>query len=157
MPDFRVFEMEERHLAQAYPLARSAAGITSSRWQEFARDTIAAGGGVLGAQAEDSCLYGLAVFRVQRTLRHGEALCVELLAAVDLAPNRPVRAALCTRLDAIARLRGLASILVTLTPGCPVIRWNDGELVAETLGYLRQLAPRKTGTDLKSCPIGRGR
>ena len=60
MPDFRVFELEERHLALAYPLARSASAVSEAGWHAFARETIAAGGGVLGIEAEDHCLYGLA-------------------------------------------------------------------------------------------------
>lgn len=152
MPDFRVFELEERHLAQAYPLARSAAGITAARWHAFAHETIAAGGGVLGIEAEDHCLYGLAAFRVQRTLRHGDALCVELLAAIDLAGNRPVRGALCSRLDEIARARGLASILVTLAPGCPPLGWTNGDLVADTIGYMRQLASVEDGVEPWALP-----
>jgi hypothetical protein len=143
MPDFRVFELEERHLALAYPLARSASAVSEARWHAFARETIAAGGGVLGIEAEDHCLYGLAAFRAQRTLRHGEALCVELLVAVDLAGNRPVRSALCASLDEIARARGLASVLVTLTPGCPALGWTNAELVPDTIGYMRQAAPEK--------------
>lgn len=157
MPDFRVFELEERHLAQAYPLARSATGVTPSRWHAFAQETIAEGGGVLGVETEDYCLYGLAAFRAQRTLRHGEALCVELLVAIDLAGNRPVRAALCEGLDEIARAHGLACILVALTPGCLAPGWSDDRLVVSTIGYLRQLAPGKSRLAVRGLPSAAGR
>jgi hypothetical protein len=139
MPDFRVFELEERQLAQAYPLVRSATGVTSPRWQDFAHETFVAGGGVLGVETEDGCLYGLAAFRSQDTLRHGAALCVELLVAIDLASGHPVRTALCRRLDMIARDRGLCSIIVSTRPGCLTVGWSDCDLEADTVDYVRLL------------------
>ena len=151
MPDFRVFELEERQLAQAYPLVRSATGVTSSRWQDFAHETIAAGGGVLGVEAEDECLYGLAAFRPQDTLRHGAALCVELLVAVDLASGHPVRTALCRQLDVIARDRGLCSIIVSSRPNCPTVGWSDCDLQADTVDYVRPLGgPESNRRDAQS-------
>ena len=127
MPDFRVFELEERQLAQAYPLVRSATGVTSPRWQDFAHETFVAGGGVLG------------------TLRHGAALCVELLVAIDLASGHPVRTALCRRLDMIARDRGLCSIIVSTRPGCLTVGWSDCDLEADTVDYVRLLGDPEGG------------
>ncbi|GGE00237.1 hypothetical protein GCM10011515_20050 [Tsuneonella deserti] len=140
MPDFRVFELEERHFALAYPLARSAAGVSLPRWQAYARQVTLQGGGVLGVESQDDCFYGLAAFRTQETLRHGPALSVDVLAAIDLSSDRPVRSVLCTRLDEIARERGLDSIILTLRPGRVSAGWNGCELAADTIGYLRSLA-----------------
>lgn len=140
MPEFRVVELAERDLAQAYPLARSAAGVSSSRWSGYGQQVMAAGGGVLGVGSAGPCLYGLAAYRLQETLRYGPVLSVDLLAAIDVSSARPVRATLCSGLDAIARKRGLNNIILASRPGCSPADWIGGELVADWVGYRRQLA-----------------
>jgi hypothetical protein len=114
MPDFRILLLDERQLAEAYPLVRSATDVSPDRWKKFARELIASGGGVLAVQAADSCLHGVAAFRQVGTLRHELSLQVELLAAFELSRLAPVRKALCAALEDLARRKGCRNILFTV-------------------------------------------
>ena len=114
MPELRTLLLDERQLAQAYPLVRSAADVGPDQWKKFARELIAAGGGVLAVQAPDSCLLGVAAFRQVGTLRHELSLQVEILVAFELSRLAPVRTALCAALEDLARRKGCRNILFTV-------------------------------------------
>lgn len=114
MPGLHVLCLEGDELARAYPLVRSAVGVASDRWREFAGELIGDGGGVLGAKADAECLYGLATFRPLDTLRHARALYVELLVAIDLGRRHSVRDALHKGLVDVARERNCPSIVVNV-------------------------------------------
>jgi hypothetical protein len=135
--------LEGGDLALAYPLVRSAVRVAPEEWQAFADDLIGGGGGVLGVRADATCLYGLAAFRPQNTLRHRRALCVELLVAIDLGRRQPVRAALQRRLSEIAKERACPNIVLTIPAGthaddCAL--WKADGYVQETSGLVRQIA-----------------
>lgn len=128
MPDLRILSLDERRLALAYPLVRSATRVGPEQWKKFARDLIAGGGGVLAVEAPDSCLHGVAAYRLAGTLRHALSLQVELLVAFELSRLAPVRQALCTALEALARRRGCRTIQFTMAVGASSAHGRSGLL-----------------------------
>jgi hypothetical protein len=106
MQDLTVESMSADQLAQVYPLIRSATRVSLERWDEFGRELLAGGGGVLAVMAPDRCVHGAAAYRPCRNLRHEMSLDVEVIVAFDLRGDDRVRAALCRELEQIAaRLR----------------------------------------------------
>ena len=89
-------------LAEAYPLIRTATRVSQERWEEFGRELLEGGGGVLAVTAADKCLHGVAAYRPSRNLRHEQSLEVEVIVAFDLHGDDRVRTALCRELDRIA-------------------------------------------------------
>ncbi len=147
MPDLKLIHLNDRDLAEAYPLARSAVRVGLHQWQAFGQKLIAAGGGIIAVQAADSCIHGLATFRPVASLRHDFSLNVEILIAFELGSHGPVRTALCAALDEIGRSKGCRNILFTLSArsysdptsasrlGCEAIG-----LKMETVGFVRTLS-----------------
>lgn len=117
MLDLHVLRLDNRQLTEAYPLVRSAARVAPACWHAFAREIIGAGGGVLGAQVDDKCLYGVAAFQPVATLRQGRALHIELLVAIELGGAAPAREALCANLAQIACKLGCESIVFDAAAG----------------------------------------
>lgn len=89
-------------LAEAYPLVRAATRVSQERWEEFGRELLEGGGGVLAVTAADKCLHGVAAYRPNRNLRHEQSLEVEVIVAFDLRGDDRVRQALCQELDRMA-------------------------------------------------------
>lgn len=89
-------------LAEAYPLVRTATRVSQQRWEEFGRELIEGGGGVLAVTAADKCVHGVAAYRPSRNLRHEQSLEVEVIVAFDLRGDDRVRHALCEELDRMA-------------------------------------------------------
>lgn len=89
-------------LAEAYPLVRTATRVSQERWEEFGRELLEGGGGVLAVTAADKCLHGVAAYRPNRNLRHEQSLEVEVIVAFDLRGDDRVRQALCQELDRMA-------------------------------------------------------
>jgi hypothetical protein len=102
MQDLTVETLGSGRLAQVYPLIRSATRVTLERWEEFGRQLVASGGGVLAVIAPDECIHGAAAYRPGRNLRHEQCLDVEVIVAFDLSGDDRVRAALCRELERIA-------------------------------------------------------
>lgn len=136
MPVLHVLCLPKDELALAYPLVQSAVRIELAQWQEFAREMIDGGGGVLGVRMDAECLYGLAAFRPLTTLRHRRALSVELLVAVDLGRRQRVREALLSRLGEIARARACTSLVLTTSTSARE-RWKERGFVEETASLVR--------------------
>lgn len=113
MPDLRILSLGPRQLSQAYPLVRSGARVTAERWEALACELIAAGGGILAVQADDSCLHGVAAFRQLGSLGHEQILQVEIVVAFELSGDAPVRRMLCAGLEERARELGCRSIVFT--------------------------------------------
>jgi hypothetical protein len=135
--------LEGDDLALAYPLVRTAVRVGSEQWLGFASELIVEGGGVIGAKADGKCLYGLATFRPVSTLRHGRALYVELLVAIDLGRRQSVREVLQRNLNAIARERGCPSIVLTVPVGTRADvceSWQANGYVKETSVLVREVA-----------------
>lgn len=134
MPDVHVLSLDERQLAEAYPLVRSAAHVALAEWRAFGLEAIAGNGGVLGARVDDGCIYGVATFAPRAALRHGRALHVEVLIAIELGGSAPVLEALCADLARVARALECQSIvfagpsvpraLATAAPPIPNAHWN---------------------------------
>lgn len=142
MPDLHVLCLEGDDLALAYPLVRSSARVGPEQWMVFAAELIAGGGGVLGARADGDCLYGLATFRPLNTLRHGRALYVELVVAVELSRRRLVRDVLLHELNKIAHDLACPSILLTIPSGARAgacDSWQANGYVQETCLLVREI------------------
>ena len=113
MPDLKVRNLAGRQLADAYPLVRSATRVSQQRWEDFGRELLAGGGGVLAVTAPDGCTHGVAAFRPRPNLLHRQSLDVELFVAFELRGDNRVRERL---YDALERLgQGLGCETLTLT------------------------------------------
>lgn len=132
-------------LAEAYPLIRTATRVSQERWEEFGRDLLDGGGGVLAVTAADTCLHGVAAYRPNRNLRHEQSLEVEVIVAFDLRGDDRVREALCRELDRIAaRLRCTAvNFTVAAKSAEPKSRARSGlerlGLKLDTATFVREL------------------
>lgn len=114
MPDLTVRSVGLDHLAQVYPLIRSATRVSLERWQEFGRELLDKGGGVLAVFAPDECIHGVAAYRPSRNLRHEQTLDVEVIVAFDLRGDDRVRTALCRELELIAAKCGCGTVNFTV-------------------------------------------
>jgi hypothetical protein len=141
MPVLHVLSLEEDELALAYPLVRSAVQVDPRQWQEFARELIGRGGGVLGVRTDTGCFYGLATFCPLAMLRHPLVLSVELLVAIDLGGRERVHQALLARLDEIAQALGCSNIVLTTSANARG-RWEIRGFEAETAILMRKLVER---------------
>jgi hypothetical protein len=99
MPDLNVQTLSNSRLADAYPLIRSATRVTQQRWEEFGRELIAAGGGVVAVIAPDGCIHGVAAYRPRPNLRHRQSLDVEVFVAFELRGDNRVRQRLYSALE----------------------------------------------------------
>ena len=158
MPDLRIFPLEGPQVDLAFSLLRSATDITPEQWRSFADELIAAGGGIVAAEADNGCLHGLAVYRRLGTLRHGHALQVELLVAYELSRQAPVRKALCAALEEIARDSDCRAIVFTSPARSQVeanlarqAGWEEMGATMATVDFVRHLsAGRKPAAGARS-------
>ena len=146
MPSLIVKELESDRMAEAYPLIRRTAGVSPDRWATFGRDLAARGGGVLAAFAEDSRVHGVAAYLPVISLKHGNALRVEAIAAFELGHVSLVRNALSAALDKLARQRRCDVVMISLeakgliSPRSRRRRgWESLGLTAETMEFVRHL------------------
>lgn len=114
MPRLIVSELEADCLAEAYPLIRCLAGVEADRWIGFAEDLLARGGGFLVARAEDGRVHGVAGYILSNSLKHGKALRIEVLAAIELGHTPLVREALSSAADSLARKMGCSVVVYNL-------------------------------------------
>lgn len=134
MPDVHVLYLDEHQLAAAYPLVRSTAHVPLAEWQAFARGALAEGGGVLAAQVDDDCIYGVSTFAPRAGLQHGRVLHVELLVVIELGGSTSVLEALCRASAKAARKLECQSVaftgpsvpraLTTTAPPIPLASWD---------------------------------
>lgn len=97
-----VRELDERDLPAAWPLVRGEAAVPDyAQWVSLARSVIAGGGRVLGVEAEDGVLHGVALYAPAAEVGAGRMLEVATLATFELSRRAPVRRALC---EALVRL-----------------------------------------------------
>lgn len=114
MPDLNVQTLGADRLAQVYPLIRSAARVSLSRWEEFGQGLVRAGGGVLAVTAPDACVHGVAAYRPGPSLRHDRSLDVEVIVAFELRGNDLVRETLYRELERIAVEQRCATLNFTV-------------------------------------------
>jgi hypothetical protein len=146
MPSLIVKELESDRMAEAYPLIRRTARVSSDRWTKFGLDLNARGGGVLAAFAEDGRVHGVAAYLPVVSLKHGNALRVDAIAAFELGHVSLVRDALSSALDRKARQRGCEVVMICLeAKGLTSPRsrrrrsWESLGLTAETMEFVRHL------------------
>lgn len=145
-----VKHLSVERLAEAYPLIRTATHVSQERWQEFGRELLESGGGVLAVTAADNCLHGISAYRPNRNLRHEQCLDVEVIVAFDLSGDDRVRQALCRELDRIAADLQCSAVNFTVAAKSaePSSRARSGlerlGLKLETASFVRELqAPAK--------------
>jgi hypothetical protein len=114
MPRLIVSELEADCLSEAYPLIRCLAGVEPGQWTCFAEHLLAQGGGVFVARAEDGSVHGVAGYVVSNSLKHGRALRIEVLAAIELGHTPLVREALHSAVDDLARRMACSVVLYNL-------------------------------------------
>lgn len=114
MQDLTVETLGFGQLAQVYPLIRSATRVSLERWEEFGRELLAGGGGVLAVLAPDECIHGAAAYRPSLNLRHEQSLDVEVIVAFDLRGDDRVRKVLCEELERIAARLGCGTLNFTV-------------------------------------------
>ena len=108
-----VKHLQEGQLDAVYPLVRIAAPqLEADDWRHFARRLMAGEGGVLTVSAGDDRPYGVAVYRIDYSLRHGRTLQVELIVTFELNRQSPARAALCEMLELIALAKDCETLML---------------------------------------------
>lgn len=133
-------------MAEAYPLIRRTAHVGADRWAKFGSDLISRGGGVLAAFTEDDRVHGVAAFLPVISLKHGNALRVDAIAAFELGHVAFVRNALSAALDEKARQRGCSAVMISLeAKGLTSPRsrrrrgWESLGLTAEAMEFVRHV------------------
>ena len=146
MTSLTVRNLEPERMAEAYPLVRRAAGVGPERWEMFGRHLAAQQGGVLAVFAEDKHVHGIAAYLPVISLKHGNVLRVEAIAAFELGHMSLVRKALSAALDRLAREKGCEVVMFTLdAKGLTSPRsrrrrsWEALGLTAEAIEFVRHL------------------
>lgn len=146
MPKLVVSNLEPERMAEAYPLIRRMARVGPERWEAFGRQLADQGGGVLAVRAEDERVHGVAAYLQVASLKHGDALRVEAIAAFELGHISLVRSALSAALDKLARQKGCEVVMISLdAKGLTSPRsrrrrsWESLGLTAETIEFVRHL------------------
>jgi hypothetical protein len=116
MQNLNVESLDVERLADAYPLIRSATRVSQQRWEEFGRELIANGGGVIAVTAPDGCVHGVAAFRPSPNLRHEQSLDVEVIVTFELRGDDRVRERLCGTLEQVAATHRCRTINFTMAP-----------------------------------------
>ena len=108
-----VKHLQEDQFDAVYPLVRIAAPqLEADDWRHFARRLMAGEGGVLTVSAGDERPYGVAVYRIDYSLRHGRTLQIELIVTFELKCQAPARAALCEMLELIALAKDCETLML---------------------------------------------
>lgn len=145
MPNLSVQFVGADELAQLYPLIRSATRVSLERWDEFGRELLRRGGGVLAVTAPDACVHGVAAYRPSRNLRHEQSLEVEVIVAFELRGDHQVREMLCAELERIAATFGCSALSFTVAGKSaePFSRARSGlerlGLRLDTASFVREL------------------
>jgi hypothetical protein len=146
MPRLLVSNLELERVSEAYSLIRHLAGIDLEQWDDFYRQLIRLGGGVLSVRGEDECIHGLAAYLPVASLKYGKALRVDAIAAVEFGHSMTVRQALCSALDNVARKKDCGAVIISLdangVSGRRSRRWRGWEalgLSAATIDFVRHL------------------
>lgn len=143
--DLNVEPLTGDRLAEAYPLVRTATRVSQARWQEFGRELLESGGGILAVTAADTCLHGVAAYRPNRNLRHEQTLDVDVIVAFDLRGDDRVREALCLALEKIAASLGCSAVNYTVAAksAAPRSRARSGlerlGLKLDTASFVREV------------------
>lgn len=156
MPDLKLRNLAGRQLLEAYPLVRSATRVSQERWEEFGRELIAGGGGVLAVTAPDGCIHGVAAFRPRHNLRHRQSLDVEVFVAFELGSDHRVRERLYAALERLGENLGCETLtLTTAARGYEVPVTGSRRsleelgLKLETLNFTRALDSAETAQSRK--------
>lgn len=113
MLELTVRKLTERDFPAAWPLARTVAAAPDlTGWLVLARSAAASGGGVLGVEAEDGILHGMATYKPVEKSGVGRVLEVGAIAAFELSPRAPVRRFLDEALDSHASALGCEAGIV---------------------------------------------
>lgn len=146
MPSLVVKNLEPERLSEAYPLIRRGVRVGPKRWERFGHDLAAKGGGVLAAFAEDKRVHGVAAYLPVVSLKHGNSLRVEAIAAFEFGHASLVRNALSAALDRLAREMNCEVVTISLdakglfSPRSRRRRsWESLGLTAETIEFVRHL------------------
>ena len=144
MPKLSVNILGPERMAEAYPLIRRLARVGPEKWEAFGRQLADQGGGVLAVRAEDDRVHGVAAYLPVASLKHGQALRVEAIAAFELGHLSIVRNALSAALDKLAREKGCEVVMISLdAKGLTSPRsrrrrsWESLGLTAETIEFSR--------------------
>lgn len=146
MQDLNVQCLDVDRLAEAYPLIRAATRVSQQRWEDFGRELIAGGGGVLTVTAPDGCIHGAAAFRPSLNLRHDHTLDVHVLVAFELRGDDLVREQLYAALEQIAASLQCTTLNLTMaaqscgesSSRCRTALERLG-LTLETVNFVREL------------------
>jgi hypothetical protein len=136
MQDLKVRSLDARQLGSAYPLIRSATHVSQQRWEEFGRELIESGGGVLAVISPDGCIHGVAAFRPSPNLRHEQSLDVEVIVAFELQGDDRVREQLCSELRHVAAAYRCRTVNFTMAAR------NYGEPLSPARAALERLGMR---------------
>lgn len=111
---FSVKHLKEEQFGAVYPLVRiGAPKLSPEDWRHFARRLIAGEGGILVVTCGGGRPYGVAVYRVDYSLRHGRTLLVELIVTFELDRQQRARGALCEMLELIGYAKDCETLMLS--------------------------------------------
>ena len=114
MPQFTVSPVQSDQIFAAFPLVRMAMPeLDPKSWSRFVAGLSGRGGAMLGVFAGDATLHGIAVYRIEESLK-GHRLAVDALVTFELNRAAPARAVLIDALEQEAARNGCASLSLTL-------------------------------------------
>ena len=110
MPQFTVVDIAEDRFEAAYPLVRTIAPeVPFDQWLDYARD-VRRKGGMLGVTVDGEALFGLLIYRKEKSLRRGCVLHIEYCVTFELIRAAPGRRALCKAAEALGLKMGCAAL-----------------------------------------------
>lgn len=115
MLHFKIMDLEQADLAQAWPLVRAAdPGIGLVQWETLGDALIKRGGGIVGVAGEAGGLLGVATYEAVDKPRVGRVLQVDMIVAFELTRRPRIRSILCEELDEMVPRMGCSALAVSV-------------------------------------------
>jgi len=118
---YSTFALGAEQIPVVFPLVREAMPeIDLSQWRRFAHPLVdglaPSSSGIVGLRNAAGYACGLLTFRVERALRHGAALAIDLFVALDLVNDEQATFALLEAAEIKARALGCAALHIRADP-----------------------------------------
>lgn len=122
MPRFVASQVQSDQISAAFPLVRMAMPeLDPGSWTRFVAGLAEHGGALLGVFAGDATLHGIAIYRIEESLK-GRRFVVDALVTFELIRAAPARSALMDALEREAVDCGCAALALSM----PAKSWLGG-------------------------------
>lgn len=115
MLHFKIMDLEQADLAEAWPLVRAAIPeLGLDQWQSLGDALIRRGGGIVGVAGEGGGLLGVATYEAVEKPHIGRVLQVDTIVSFELTRKQRIRRILCEELDEMAPRLGCRALAVSV-------------------------------------------